>query len=64
MCTSGIMYMEEDDEPNWLDLQMEEDLAKVDELIDMAKELKERYCSYSGLLSVREYQNLNEEEEC
>ena len=62
MCTSGIMYMEEDDEPNWLDLQMEEDLAKVDELIDMAKELKERYCSYSGLLSVREYQNLNEEE--
>ena len=49
-------------EPNWLDLQMEEDLAKLDELIDMAKELKERYCSYSGLLSVKEYQNLNEEE--
>ena len=36
MCTSGIMYIEEDSEPNWLDLQMKEDLAKVDELIDMA----------------------------
>ena len=61
MCTSGIMYMEEDDEPNWLELQMKEDMAKVDELIDMAKDLKERTCNYSGLLSVREYQNLNEE---
>ena len=61
MCTSGIMYMEEDDEPNWLESQMQEDLAKVDELIDMAKDLKERTCNYSGLLSVREYQNLNEE---
>ena len=54
--------MEKRKEPNWLDLQMKEDLAKVDELIDMAKDLKERTCSYSGLLSVREYQNLNEEE--
>jgi hypothetical protein len=50
-------------EPNWLDLQMEEDLAKVDELIDMAKELKERYCSYSGLLSTSEYMYLDEEHE-
>ena len=62
MCISGIMYMEEDDEPNWLELQMKEDMAKVDELIDMAGELKERTCSYSGLLSVREYQNLNEDD--
>ena len=54
--------MEEDDEPNWLELQMKEDMAKVDELIDMAKDLKERTCSYSGLLSVREYQNLNEDD--
>jgi uncharacterized protein YacL (UPF0231 family) len=54
--------MEKRKELNWLDLQMKEDLAKVDELIDMAKDLKERTCSYSGLLSVREYQNLNEEE--
>ena len=62
MCTSGIMYMEEDDEPNWLESQMQEDLAKVDELIDMAKDLKERTCNYSGLPSVREYQNLKEDE--
>ena len=62
MCTSGIMYMEEDDEPNWLELQMKEDMAKVDELIDMAGDLKERTCGYSGLLSVREYQNLNEDD--
>ena len=62
MCTSGIMYMEEDDEPNWLELQMKEDMAKVDELIGMAGDLKERACSYSGLLSVREYQNLNEDD--
>ena len=50
-------------EPNWLDLQMKEDLAKVDELIDMAKDLKERTCSYSGLLSVKEYQNIENEDE-
>ena len=50
-------------EPNWLDLQMKEDLAKVDELIDMAKELKERTCSYSGLLSTSEYMYLDEEHE-
>ena len=62
MCTSGIMYMEEDDVPNWLELQMKEDMAKVDELIDMAGDLKERTCNYSGLLSVREYQNLNEDD--
>lgn len=54
--------MEEDDEPNWLESQMQEDLAKVDELIDMAKDLKERTCNYSGLPSVREYQNLKEDE--
>jgi len=50
-------------EPNWLDLQMKEDLAKVDELIDMAKDLKERVCNYSGLLSVKEYQNIENEDE-
>jgi len=58
------------EKPNWLDLQMKEDLAKVDELIDMAKDLKERAkdlkertCSYSGLLSTSEYMYLDEEHE-
>ena len=55
--------MEKRKELNWLDLQMKEDLAKVDELIDMAKDLKERTCSYSGLLSTSEYMYLDEEHE-
>lgn len=50
-------------EPNWLDLQMKEDLEKVDELIETAKDLKERVCNYSGLLSVKEYQNIDNEDE-
>ena len=61
MCTSGIMYMEEE-ELNWFEKNMKEDLAKVDELIDMAGDLKERTCGYSGLLSVREYANINNDE--
>lgn len=62
MHTSGSMYMEEDGKPNWLELQMKEDMAKVDELINIAGDLKERTCNYSGLLSVKEYQNLKEED--
>ena len=53
--------MEEED-LNWFEKNMKEDLAKVDELIDMASDLKERTCSYSGLLSVREYANINDDE--
>jgi len=52
----------EEEELNWFEKNMKEDLAKVDELIDMASDLKERTCSYSGLLSVREYANINNDE--
>lgn len=45
MCTSGIMYMEEE------------------EVEEIADEVIERVCSYSGLLSVSEYQLIDHQEE-
>jgi hypothetical protein len=44
MCTSGIMYEPEED----------------DEQVEVAEEVKERVCNYSGLLSVREYQLISD----
>lgn len=44
MCTSGVMYLEEDQEE------------------EIAEEVKDRVCEYSGLLSVREYELINEED--
>jgi len=55
------MYVEEED-LNWFEQNMKDDLAKVDELLDMTRDLKERTCSYSGLLSTREYINSDNNE--
>ena len=44
MCTSGIMYFEEEEET------------------EIAEEVKERVCEYSGLLSIKEYEYINEED--
>lgn len=44
MCTSGIMYLEEDQEE------------------EIAEEVKDRVCEYSGLLSVREYELIEDKE--
>lgn len=47
MCTSGIMYEPEED----------------DEQVEVADEVKERVCNYSGLLSVKEYQLISDNNE-
>jgi hypothetical protein len=47
MCTSGIMYEPEED----------------DEQVEVAEEVKERVCNYSGLLSVREYQLISDNDD-
>jgi hypothetical protein len=47
MCTSGIMYEPEED----------------DEQVEVADEVKERVCNYSGLLSVREYQLISDNDD-
>ena len=47
MCTSGIMYEPEED----------------DEQVEVAEEVKERVCNYSGLLSVKEYQLISDNNE-
>ena len=44
MCTSGIMYLKEDQEE------------------EIAEEVKDRVCEYSGLLSVREYEFIEDKE--
>jgi len=44
MCTSGVMYLEEDQET------------------EIAEEVKDRVCEYSGLLSVREYELIEDKE--
>lgn len=44
MCTSGIMYLEEEKEE------------------EIADEVYERVCNYSGLLNIREYELIGEEE--
>lgn len=45
MCTSGIMYEQEEVE------------------VEVAEEVKERVCNYSGLLSVREYQLISDDDD-
>ena len=47
MCTSGIMYEPEED----------------DEQVEVADEVKERVCNYSGLLSVKEYQLISDNDD-
>jgi len=47
MCTSGIMYEPEED----------------DEQVEVAEEVKERVCNYSGLLSVKEYQLISDDDD-
>ena len=47
MCTSGIMYEPEED----------------DEQVEVAEEVKERVCNYSGLLSVKEYQLISADDD-
>jgi len=47
MCTSGIMYEPEED----------------DEQVEVADEVKERVCNYSGLLSVKEYQLISDDDD-
>ena len=47
MCTSGIMYEQEED----------------DEQVEPAQEVNERVCNYSGLLSVREYQLIQKDDD-
>ena len=47
MCTSGIMYEPEED----------------DEQVEVAEEVKERVCNYSGLLSVKEYQLISDNDD-
>jgi len=47
MCTSGIMY------------ELEED----GEQVEVADEVTERVCNYSGLLSVKEYQLISDNDD-
>jgi len=47
VCTSGIMYEPEED----------------DEQVEVADEVKERVCNYSGLLSVKEYQLISDDDD-
>jgi len=47
MCTSGIMYEPEE----------------ADEQVEVADEVKERVCNYSGLLSVKEYQLISDNDD-
>ena len=51
MCTSGIMYEPEELEADPNDLP---NIEVETEQVEVADEVKERVCNYSGLLSVKE----------